>query len=158
MIDLFRTWLPQIIGYAEAIQDGTLQRAWADSDRSRTSAYYSGELYEQVFGDLDSDSMLADARAALRAHPMVAEALERFLASLKRLDAWIEAHVDTSLKRVIRPNCLCPLSTRCGYSGHSPCCSRGGRVAAGAVSAPRRRWRWPVLEPCPSSDRAPQRG
>ena len=96
MLDLFRTWLPQIIGYAEAIQDGTIQRAWADGDRSRTSAYYSGELAEQVFGDLHADSMLADAQVALQAHPLVADALERFLASLKRLDAWIEAHVDTS--------------------------------------------------------------
>ncbi len=95
MIDLFRTWLPQIIGYAEALEDGTLQKAWADGDRSSTSAYYSGELYEQVFGDLDADEMLEEARRALGAHPPLLRALDGFLCSLKRLDDWVEAHVDT---------------------------------------------------------------
>ena len=95
MIDLFRTWLPQIIGYAEHVGDGTIQKAWADGDRSGTSAYYSGELFEQVFDDLHSDDMLEEAREALGAHPQVADGLERFLSSLKRLDEWIEAQVDT---------------------------------------------------------------
>jgi hypothetical protein len=95
MIDLFRTWLPQIIGYAEKVQDGTIRKAWAEGDRAGTSVYYSGELYEQVFGDLDSDSMSERGREALSAHPKVADCLERFLTTLKRLDDWIEAHVDT---------------------------------------------------------------
>ena len=67
MIDLFRTWLPQIISYAEKVEDGTIQKAWAEGDRAGTSVYYSGELYEQVFEDLDSDSMLEEGREALRA-------------------------------------------------------------------------------------------
>lgn len=95
MLDLFRTWLPQIIGYAQLIHDGTVQRAWATGERAQTSVYYSGELYEQVFGDLDSDRMLDEGRAALGAHPQLVEALEHFLTCLKRLDAWIEARVDT---------------------------------------------------------------
>ena len=95
MIDLFRDWLPQIIGYAEAMQDGTMESAWAEGDRSRTSVYYSGELYEQVFGDLHAHSMLDEARQTLGDHSAVVTALDTFLLSLKRLDEWIEAHVDT---------------------------------------------------------------
>jgi hypothetical protein len=95
MIDLRRTWLPQIISCAEELHDGRLKRAWAEGDRSST-AYYSGELYEQVFDDLDSDSMVAEARLALGHYPALISALESFLLSLKQLDAWIEEHVDTS--------------------------------------------------------------
>jgi hypothetical protein len=95
MINLFRIWLPQIISYAERVENGTIQRAWAEGDRAETSVYYSGELYEQIFGDLHAESMLEEAREALGAHPTVADGLERFLSSLKRLDDWIEAHVDT---------------------------------------------------------------
>jgi hypothetical protein len=95
MIDLFRTWLPQIIGYAESVEDGTIQKAWADRDLTKTSAYCSDELYEQIFGDLDSERMAAEAREALCDHPLVADGVEHFLSSLKRLDDWIEAHVDT---------------------------------------------------------------
>lgn len=68
MIEVFRTWLPAIIGYGEAVENGVIQRAWANGDRSQTSAYYSGELYEQVFDDLASDSMLEDAQRALGTH------------------------------------------------------------------------------------------
>ena len=95
MIDLFRTWLPQIIGCAENFQDGRLERAWSLGERG-TSAHYSGELFEQVFGDLHADAMLEEARVALAPHPALVEALAIFLASLKQLDDWIEAHVDTA--------------------------------------------------------------
>ena len=95
MIDLFRTWLPQIIGYAEALRDGTLAAAWAEGDRSRTSVYYSGELSEQVFGDLDAENMISEARRVLGAESPLMAALESFIAALKRLDDWTEAHVDT---------------------------------------------------------------
>jgi hypothetical protein len=96
MIDLFRDWLSQIIGYAKALQDGTIERAWAEGDRSSTSVYFSGELYEQVFGDLHADSMLEEARQSLApSHSQVVNALASFLLSLKRLDEWVEAHVDT---------------------------------------------------------------
>jgi hypothetical protein len=67
MIDLFRTWLPQIIGYAEKVEDGSIKEAWVEGNLARTSVDYSGELYEQVFGDLDSDIMLEKAREALSA-------------------------------------------------------------------------------------------
>ena len=95
MIDFFRTWLPQIIGYAEAVQDGTLEKAWVDGDRSQTSAYYSGELDQQIFGDLDADNMLGESALKLESHPTVIATLDGFLCSLKRLHEWIEAHVDT---------------------------------------------------------------
>jgi hypothetical protein len=94
MIDLFRTWLPQIIGAAEDLQSGRLERAWTLGERG-ISAYYSGELHEQVFGDLDADAMLEKARLALAPHPELVEALASFLGSLKRLDQWIETHMDT---------------------------------------------------------------
>jgi hypothetical protein len=77
------------------LQDDTLEKAWAEGDRSRTSVYYSGELYEQVFGGLDADNMMEEARLKLGQHPTIVAALDSFLRSLKRLDEWIEAHVDT---------------------------------------------------------------
>jgi hypothetical protein len=95
MIDLLRTWLPQMIGYAEGLLDGRYQQAWSEGDHSRTSVYYSGELYEQVFGDLYADTMLQEARLRLAEHRRLLDALDHFLGSLKRLDSWIEAHVDT---------------------------------------------------------------
>jgi hypothetical protein len=97
MIDLLRTWLPQIIGYAEVISDDTLQKAWADGDRLSTSAYCSDELHAHVFDDLDADNMLDEARLRLREHPSLVNALDQFLLALRRLDEWIEAHVDTDV-------------------------------------------------------------
>lgn len=94
MIDFFRTWLPQIIGYAERIVDGTLFKAWVEGDRSQISAFYSGELYEQVFGDLHSDGIEAEVDQRLAQHPHVAAAVHKFLLSLRTLDDWIEAHID----------------------------------------------------------------
>ena len=84
-----------MIGYAEALQDGTVESAWAEGDRSSTSVYYNGELYEQVFGALHADSMLEEARRSLGTQSPVVDALDSFLLALKRLDEWIEAHVDT---------------------------------------------------------------
>lgn len=84
-----------MIGYAEAVHEGTLEKAWATGDRSSISVYYSGELDQQVFGDLDSDNMIAEARDGLEQHPLLVGALDGFLPSSKRLDAWIEEHVDT---------------------------------------------------------------
>ena len=95
MIDFFKNWLPQIIGYAELVADGTLRRAWENPEQSQTSAYYSGELYEQVFGDLDAEAMLPEMRQRLHEQPALIAAIEALLRSLQRLDAWIEAHVDT---------------------------------------------------------------
>src|SRR5690242_6921192 len=95
MIDLTRVWLPQIIGCAEGFLDGTLEKAWAEGDRTITSAYYSAELYEQIFDDLDSDTMILQAHKELAQYPDLIRALDAFLDSLKRLDTWIEAHVDT---------------------------------------------------------------
>ena len=95
MIDLFCIWLPQIVGYAEAMQDGTLEKSWSEGDRSRTSVYCSDELISQVFGDLDADNMMAEARQSLGMHPKLVDSLSDFLCSLRRLDEWIEAHIDT---------------------------------------------------------------
>lgn len=95
MIDFHKAWLPQIIGYAETVTDGTLRTAWETGDTSQTSIYYSGELHEQVFGDLDADSMRWEMRSRLQDRPQIVEAVELFLYSLRRLDDWIECHVDT---------------------------------------------------------------
>lgn len=67
----------------------------AEGDRLVISAYYSGELYEQVFGDIDAAEMLKWARQRLAAHPQVVKALGTLLCSFQQLGGWIEAHVDT---------------------------------------------------------------
>ena len=95
MIDLFKTWLPQIIGYAEMVADGTLRRTWETGDKSQTSTYFSGELDEQVFGDLHADTMRWEMRSKLHDQPRLVEAVELFLHSLRRLVAWADTHVDT---------------------------------------------------------------
>lgn len=95
MIDVFKTWLPVIISYAEMIADGTLRRAWETGDTSLTSTYFSGELDEQVFGDLHADTMRWEMRAKLADQPGLVEAVELFLHSLRRLVAWADTHVDT---------------------------------------------------------------
>lgn len=95
MIDFYRTWLPQVIGYAEIVTDGTLRAAWETGNKSQTSTYYSGELHEQVFGDLDADTMRWEMRSRLQDRPQMVQAVELFLHSLRRLDVWIEGHVDT---------------------------------------------------------------
>ena len=95
MIDFFKTWLPEIIGYAEMVVDGTLRKAWETGDKSQTSTYYSGELDEQVFGDLNADDMRWEMRSRLRDQPGLVEAIELFLHSTRRLVEWAEHHVDT---------------------------------------------------------------
>lgn len=95
MIDFFKTWLPQVIGYAELVANGTLRRSWESADQSETSAYYSGELYEQIFGDLDADAMQQEMRQRLKDQPAVIEAVDAFLVGMRELDTWIEATVDT---------------------------------------------------------------
>ncbi len=97
MINFFKTWLPQIISYAELVSDGRLRQAWENPEQSLTSAYYSGELFEQVFGDLHAETILPEMRQRLHGQPDLIAAVEAFLRSLQRLDAWIEAHVDTAI-------------------------------------------------------------
>mgnify|MGYP001792877675 CR=1 FL=1 len=107
MIDLRKVWLPQIIGYAEIVADGTLRRAWQEGDSSQTSVYYSDELYEQVFEDLDADSMRLKMRFELQDQPKVVERVEAFLHSIDRLVSWADTHVDTEtwgLGKTIPPN------------------------------------------------------
>lgn len=94
MIDFFKTWLPQIIGYAELVADGRLRKAWETGDKSQTSTYYSGELDEQVFGDLDADNMRWEMRSRLQDQPGLVEAIELFLHAIRRLVAWAGHHVE----------------------------------------------------------------
>ena len=96
MIDFFRTWLPQIIGYAEMIADeGSLRKAWLRRDLSETSVYYPGELIEQVYGDLDSDNLKLEMAQRLAPHSSLVQAIEQFLHRMVVLDAWADANMDT---------------------------------------------------------------
>ena len=95
MIYLYRIWLPQIVGYADSVLDGTFEKAWAEGDQSRTSVHYSDELFSQVFGDLDAETHMEEARQTLGMHPNLVSALSHFLCSLRQLEEWIEVHVDT---------------------------------------------------------------
>lgn len=97
MIDFFKTWLPQIIGYAQMVADGTLKNAWETGDKSQTSTYYSGELEEQVFGDLDSDDMRCEMRLRLQHQAALIEAIELFLHSLRCLVMWADHHMETNV-------------------------------------------------------------
>lgn len=84
MIDFFKTWLPQIISYAQLVSDGRLRRTW-ESGSKETSAYYSGELDEQVFGDLQSEDIAKGLATYLTDHPNLVAAIQSFLQSLGEL-------------------------------------------------------------------------
>lgn len=92
MID-FEVWFCQIVTTCELIaSEDALPRTWVGEERTITSVIDFGELYEQIFGDLDSDACLikfastmdADARAAV----------ERFLNLVKNLDSLVEGQPD----------------------------------------------------------------
>jgi hypothetical protein len=95
MIDFFKGWLPQIISYAEMVSDGTLRNAWENGDTSQTSTYYSGELDEQLFGDLHFRERQGEMRSLLKDQPQLIDALDLFLLSVSRLIEWADHHVDT---------------------------------------------------------------
>ncbi|KPF82441.1 hypothetical protein IP78_03790 [Brevundimonas sp. AAP58] len=84
MIDFFKTWLPQIISYAELVSDGRLRRTW-EAGSQETSAYYTGELDEQVFGDLQSEDIDKELAIHLTDHPNLAASIQSFLRSLGEL-------------------------------------------------------------------------
>jgi hypothetical protein len=86
MIDFKQVWLPQILGYARLIaNEDALTSAWLTSTAKDTSVTSPDELIEQVFDDLDSDTIVKGASCHLISAPQLAEALKEFLTSMK---AW----------------------------------------------------------------------
>lgn len=84
----FRTWFCQIVTTCELISSGdALQRTWIGRERLVTSITDFGELYEQVFGDLDSDACLANFSPIMNRETFLA--VERFLATIKVIDSRI---------------------------------------------------------------------
>lgn len=91
----FRIWLPQIIGYAEMIADETvLRKAWVKGDRSRTSVYYPGELFDQI-RSLTPQEIRGAIRDHLAEDSTLAQALEEFIHRVELLWFWAEATLDT---------------------------------------------------------------
>lgn len=85
-----RVWLPQILGYAELIdQETDLRKAWVKGDRSRTSVYYPGELADQI-NDL-TRAIRGEIATRLANDRLLAQAIENFLQSVDRLWFSVEA-------------------------------------------------------------------
>jgi hypothetical protein len=88
MIDFKQVWLPQILGYARLIaNDDALRSAWLTNATIDTSVTSPDELIEQVFDDLDSDTIAKEASRHLIAAPHLAEALQGFLTAMRNWEA-----------------------------------------------------------------------
>ena len=91
----FTVWLPQIIGYAEMIEQETdLRKAWVDGVQSRTSIYYPGELICQL-EDLTPPEVRNGIKARLAEEPALAEAVDEFIRRIELLWSWAKANMDT---------------------------------------------------------------
>jgi hypothetical protein len=91
----FDTWIRQIVGYADLITaSANLRRAWIDRDPSITSAMDFGELFEQIFGDLDSDAFDTKLIAYVPEDSEARAALSAFLEALRRTDKVLERRPD----------------------------------------------------------------
>jgi hypothetical protein len=89
----YRLWLPEIIGYAEMIvRETDLRNAWVKGDKSRTSAYYPGELVQQIH-DL-TGAVLEEIAVRLASDAPLIEAIENFLGSVDCLWFSAEATMD----------------------------------------------------------------
>lgn len=89
MINFFLTWLPGVLSYCQIVsEDEPLRLAWIDGDFTKTSVYYPGEFFEQVFGDLDS-GLMRQQMPGLIARPDLVESINEFLDALRDLEKWI---------------------------------------------------------------------
>jgi hypothetical protein len=82
MIDFKNVWLPQIVGYATIISNGQLEDQWLGRLGEVTSVTNPDELQEQVFGDLDADTIWIEARERAELPTATIVAIDRLLASL----------------------------------------------------------------------------
>jgi hypothetical protein len=88
----FEIWLDQVIGYCEFIcHKQALRRAWIEGDRTITSIYAYDELYEQLIGDMDLDS-LVEQFAPKIANEEAIQTLRAFSKAIHRLDTQIDSH------------------------------------------------------------------
>ena len=87
MIDLETVWIPQIIRYARLIaEQETLRRSWMEGDRSQTSVTGFDELIEQVFEDLDAETLVEEAQLTQDLPPELIVLISGFLGTLSAFD------------------------------------------------------------------------
>jgi len=101
MIDFEQVWLPQIVSYARLIDTGQLEDEWLGRSRQATSVTDPDELHEQVFDDLDADTIWHEVRRTRSVSTQLAHAIDCFLNALRKIggnepstvvasNAWIE--------------------------------------------------------------------
>lgn len=86
MIDFEHVWLPQIVQYARLISTGQLENEWLGHVTATTSVTDPDELHEQIFDDLDADSIWAENHHRPGLQTPAIEAIDRFLAALRNID------------------------------------------------------------------------
>lgn len=86
MIDFKQVWLPQILQYARLIETGQLEQEWLGYSPRATSVTDPDELHEQVFDDLDAESIWAEKRLAPDLSTRATEAIDGFLTALRNID------------------------------------------------------------------------
>jgi hypothetical protein len=84
---IFEKWISQILGYAQFVSDDKgVKSAWIDGDFSCTSITNFDELYEQMFGDLDSGGFINRLNEFLPNSIEECKALSEFITSIIEID------------------------------------------------------------------------
>lgn len=86
MIDFKNVWLPQIIHYADLVSSAQLEAQWLGQIEATTSVTDPDELYEQVFDDLDAETIWAENRHSSGLSAPTVAAIDGFLAALQDID------------------------------------------------------------------------
>ena len=86
MIEFEQVWLPQIVSYARLVSTNRLDDEWLGRATPTTSVTDPDELHEQIFDDLDADTVWAKHRQHSNLSPLALAAIDAFLASLRHLN------------------------------------------------------------------------
>lgn len=104
MIDVDEVWIPGILRYARFITDqDMIENVWLRGETGLTSVTDYGELIEQIFGGLDSSSIVED----LSSPPMDKELVHRitdFIHTLDKMDRTTFTHNGITEEQILLSN------------------------------------------------------
>jgi hypothetical protein len=89
----FEAWFCQIVTTCELVaSEDALWRTWVGGERTITSIIDFGELYEQVFGDLDAET--CSTRFTSMTDNETGATIQRFLNLVTRVDSLVQSQPD----------------------------------------------------------------
>ncbi|KMZ13537.1 hypothetical protein BHUM_01452 [Candidatus Burkholderia humilis] len=87
MIEVETVWIPQILAYAEIVLEReSIQDCWVHCNCKSTSVTSFDEMIEQIFDDLDSDSLLETARSDANISLKIVNSIDELLIAIKKVD------------------------------------------------------------------------